>query len=336
MRTRANHFSSWAQFICAAILANTMTYSSLTAGEPGSDFNSLSFSQAYWQGVRQLAAGEVDSAITSLEHAEMLDPEHTGTQIHLSRAYIYADRINEAEAAIEEVLETDSTNSAAYFVYGRVKQTRGEIDEAIAAYKTAIEMRKNNPFAHNNLGLLYLEEGQYEEAAALLEKAVEQKDDVGYFHNNLGMAYEAVREFDKARTSFEKALELDPGYDKAATNLTRVERLLGIEPIESGEFTNAENTAIDNDLEPTDEITSVLSNIEPETETDGLSTEFKWAEPEVAPQPDRQKIMHAGSIQNHQKGGVIVKLLGASSIAMVLAVAIFVRASRRDDYRSKI
>jgi Flp pilus assembly protein TadD len=52
---------------------------------------------------------------------------------------------------------------------------------------------------------------------------VELKKEVPAFHNNLGMALEHLGRYSDAAAAYSGALSVDPGYEKAKKNLSRVE-----------------------------------------------------------------------------------------------------------------
>jgi Flp pilus assembly protein TadD len=75
----------------------------------------------------------------------------------------------------------------------------------------------------NNLGVLYIEQGLPGDAIGALARAVDLQPDVAVFHNNLGMALERWGYFAAAQDQYRLAVERDPGHEKAAANLRRLE-----------------------------------------------------------------------------------------------------------------
>jgi Flp pilus assembly protein TadD len=251
--------------------AEIITATADESGIPGTSTTPVEEAKTAWewyfQGYRQLRDGEAGQAVASFTTALEMKPDHVRSMINLARAYITLGQFEEAETIVREAITTDSTNSWAYHVLGRVLQSREKTEEAIMAYETSLELDGNNPWARNNLGLIQILHGNYDVAVELLEGAVETSDTVPYFFNNLGMAYEGTRDFERAREAFAEALELDPEYTRAATNLARIKKHLGEEdtvemPEESGreEETLVAPTSDENEWgEPTYESSASIS-----------------------------------------------------------------------------
>ncbi len=337
MRASRNRFKTFAGVFMvrfsAAVLSAYLVSHAFGVQDPQSLQKVFSFSGLFSEGLEQLKSGNHEDAVVSFKNALAVSPNNIGAKIHLTRACLGTNNPDTANVLIEEVLAIDSTNAFAFFVQGRVQQCLQEDESAIAAYEKSIDLRDENPYAYNNLGLIYLLEGKYNEAVSSLEMAVEQNGNIVYFHNNLGMAYEGIGELARARESFQAALEIDQNYVKAGTNLSRIENLLGInqavEPVEDGtaglfEFESDETDGvIESVTQEGSEVSQSLSPV-PDAERSEIA-------PPVLLEGGRE-IMRAGALRGEPKGGVIVKVLGASCLAIIFAVAIFVRSHRRSDF----
>lgn len=184
-------------------------------------------SNLYSLGIDQLRHGDAPGAALSFEEVLKQDRKHVPSMINLTRAYLDLEQYDKASRMIDEAIAIDSANAKAHLVKGRVMQSTQNMEEATTAYLKSIQLDGFNPFAYNNLALIYIQNGTYHEAIPLLEKGIGQKDDVAYFHNNLGIAYEGAGDQVKAEEAFQQALNIDPGYEKAITNLERIQTARG-------------------------------------------------------------------------------------------------------------
>jgi len=64
---------------------------------------------------------------------------------------------------------------------------------------------------------------------ASFETAAALEPEVAYIHNNLGMALEHDRRRPEALQAYAQAVAIDPEHDRAASNLARLEPLVGEE-----------------------------------------------------------------------------------------------------------
>jgi len=278
----------------------------------------VSFAEAYWEGLLQLRAGNIDSAVMAFEYAQLKNPNHVKTRVNLARAYIDQGSLESAEALIADVIMEDSTNADAYRTLGRIYQTADSIGKAIEAYSKSIELSEDNPYAYNNLGLLYFLEGKYQEAVDAFETAVEQKENVAFFHNNLGMAYEGLLNFNEALENFARAIEIDPDYQKAQTNLLRMEGKFGI-----GDESTTMTSDIYSDM--------VISEDFPETsaEVNNALNSSRMLSAVVSPVYETAPTVAEIKYDEVNENSAI-KFAGALGLLTALSIGLVARSSRRN------
>jgi tetratricopeptide (TPR) repeat protein len=168
-------------------------------------------------------SGDPAKAEGAFETALSIDPRHVKSYVNLGRVLLEQKRNDEALAKLTRAADIDPESIEVQRLLGRTYLALGRIDEAEDAYRRAIELNELDAWSMNNLGLLLLDSGRADEAVPLLEKAVELRKEVPAFHNNLGMALEHAGRFGDAAAAYGAALALDPGYEKAQKNLSRIE-----------------------------------------------------------------------------------------------------------------
>ena len=177
----------------------------------------------YMLGLSAWKSGDLAKAEGAFEKALSIDPHHVKSLVNLSRVFIDQKKNDAALERLTRAADIDPDSTEVQRLLGRTYLAQGKTDEAEAAYRRAIELNELDAWSMNNLGLLLLESGRVDEAMPLFEKAVELKKEVPAFHNNLGMALEHLGRYSDAAAAYSGALSVDPGYEKAKKNLSRVE-----------------------------------------------------------------------------------------------------------------
>lgn len=83
-----------------------------------------------------------------------------------------ADALEQANAAIEEIIRIDRRNVAGHYLRGSLLRARGEPDLAIAAFEQALSLNPNYASAHAEIGRVKIDLGRSEEAIAHLRHAI--------------------------------------------------------------------------------------------------------------------------------------------------------------------
>ncbi len=177
----------------------------------------------YMLGLSAWKSGDPGKAEKAFDAALNIDPDHLKSLVNSSRVLIEQKRFDDALNRLMRAGDLEPTSNEVYRLMGRAFHGTGKTDDAVDAYRRAIELDDKDAWSMNNLGLVFLETQRADEAVTLLTKAVELKKDVPAFHNNLGMALEHTGRFGAASLAYSEALVADPGYDKAKSNLARVD-----------------------------------------------------------------------------------------------------------------
>ena len=130
---------------------------------------------------------------------------------------------DQAERCCRKAISADPGFSEAHVNLGVVLEARGQLDAAVASYKEALRL---NPQAqiHLNLGIALISQGKRVEAIGHFRAAAVLKPDYAEAHLNLGVALEAEGELTEAEACYREALRLDPASSEARFNLGNVLR----------------------------------------------------------------------------------------------------------------
>jgi tetratricopeptide (TPR) repeat protein len=177
----------------------------------------------YMLGLSSWKAGELEKAEKAFDESLRLDPNHVKSLTNKGRVLIELSRSGEALGALAQAADLEPESNVVHRLLARAYAAQGRSGEAEDAYRKAIELDPRDSWSMNNLGLLLLEQGRASDAVPLLTGAIEIRKDVPAFHNNLGMALEHTGQFREAAMAYSEAVTVDPSYEKAKRNLTRVE-----------------------------------------------------------------------------------------------------------------
>ena len=133
-----------------------------------------------------------------------------------------SERIDEAESALQEVLQRSPDQPDALHFLGVLRHTQGEMDEAVSLIQRALAAVPNNASAWNNLGNVLLLAGRGEDAADAYDHAVTHGEgtDAVRALNNLGVLHRKLGRLDRSELALRHAVERDPAFADAWYNLS--------------------------------------------------------------------------------------------------------------------
>ena len=152
------------------------------------------------QGVKELNAGELDTALETFDQVTTLVPDFADAHYHLGLAYYQKAEFQSAIEAFTRTLELLPRDIDALIKLGLASHKAGNIEvadtrtkrafyeQAVKAYQTALEIRPHNIEALNNLGLAYQELGRFDEAIGVYEEGLTLSPEQPQLHVNLATA----------------------------------------------------------------------------------------------------------------------------------------------------
>ena len=129
-----------------------------------------SFVWAYYLGVLEAGAGDIDAAAAAFRHALGLRPADAPTLIRLADLELEQGRIDEAEALYVRAARADDSAAAAYGM-GRVAEARGAWTGAIEQFQRALTLQPGASVLHYHLGQAYRERGKFDHAEEALARS---------------------------------------------------------------------------------------------------------------------------------------------------------------------
>ena len=170
------------------------------------------------EGRRQLASGDITSALDSLARAAGEMPEDAAAQHAYARALWEAGRKDEALAQLKRA--AGLAPDAQYQVeLARTLNDMGQTADARQVLEQAAARTPDDPRVLQDLGQMYVNSGSSERAVPLLRRAMELRGDDPKLMAQLGVALEKTGARGEAITAFQGALDKLPNSQMARTLL---------------------------------------------------------------------------------------------------------------------
>jgi tetratricopeptide (TPR) repeat protein len=162
-----------------------------------------------------IAMGNPDGALASLNEAINLDPKRAG--LYIERGNVWSVKGDEARAIAEydEAVKLDEKNAAgfalaAYTAKAQLHLRRGNFDGAITAYDEAIRLDPKRPAAYLYRASVWSRKGNAERASADYDKAVELDPQNAALYTLRGDFHRAASDYERAVKDYDKAIEKRP------------------------------------------------------------------------------------------------------------------------------
>jgi len=169
------------------------------------------------------ARGDGDEAVAVLEAAHQRVPGDDDLLYSLGAALERAQRFEDAERTLREVISRDSRHAGALNYLGYMLADRGEkLDESVTLIQRALDLEPANPSFLDSLGWAYFKLERFAEATEPLERAAAVMTDVSIVQDHLGDLYFELERYRDAAAAFDRALAGDrAGIDVAAVTRKR-------------------------------------------------------------------------------------------------------------------
>jgi len=162
-----------------------------------------------------LNAGDPQAAIGQAREAVELIPDSFFAVHLLVEAYVDADMHDEAERAVEELIEKSPDQSRAYYDLGMLKLMRRDVAGAGDAADKAISIEPDFAGGHHLLGAIAMDDRNIELAERHLTKAVELDPRNSESTYMLGIIHYEKKDFKRGIVELEKATGLRPDFAPA-------------------------------------------------------------------------------------------------------------------------
>ena len=150
-------------------------------------------------------------------------PEITRQALLAVVALLRNEQIDEAQAALEHILQRWPTQPDALHYLGVLRHTQGRTDEAVALIRQSLLVLPGNAGAWNNLGNVLLLADRTDQAVQAYDSAVQHAqtdNEAALALNNLATLQRKLGALDKSELSARAALQRDPNFGDAWYNLS--------------------------------------------------------------------------------------------------------------------
>ncbi len=170
-----------------------------------------------------LEKGDTKKAVEVLERLDQKYPGAPIIKYQLARAYLTNNNVNQAKAALDEVVSGDPNYDDAVLLLAQVNLRTGHADAAIEPLTRLLKRRPDLRTAALLLASAYGALDRFDDAALVLEEQDRVAPNDPQLQIALGMTYRQAKRNDEARQAFEKATQLAPD------NLVPVNALLDLD-----------------------------------------------------------------------------------------------------------
>lgn len=165
--------------------------------------------------------GRPQEALGYLEQADARRPADDGILTRLGMTYAALGKAGRAKGAFERALSIDSRNYEARIQYGNILMAERDIRGARREYEKAQEIAPSRPHATFNLGLTYAMERDWTRAVEYFRRAVDLAPAFHPAHFQLGNALLELGNVDAAIMEWEATLAIRPDHEGAKERLAR-------------------------------------------------------------------------------------------------------------------
>lgn len=173
--------------------------------------------------------GYVGGAAPARAGAERADPK---AMVSLFRRFEEATwattegRLDDAAAALEELVRRDPANPVFRSSLARVERQRGGLGRAVELYREAVAYAPDDPHAWYDLASAFGDAGDMKHAAEAAREALRRDSRSADAHNVLGIVELSEGDPRGALEEFRKAIEIDPRNARAYNNVGNVARAM--------------------------------------------------------------------------------------------------------------
>jgi tetratricopeptide (TPR) repeat protein len=162
------------------------------------------------QGRALFDAGDRAGGVSVMEEAAKAFPKDTPTLYALADIYRDANRGNDAETALRQVLVLEPTNPNALNYLGYLLAMRGDkLDEAVQLVRKALEAEPDNGAYLDSLGWAHFKRGDLAEAEKYLGAAAQRMPSNSEVQDHLGDVFARRGRVDDAIAAWNRALSGD-------------------------------------------------------------------------------------------------------------------------------
>ena len=158
--------------------------------------------------------------IASAELQVRNNPKQAAAHNRLALKYIQANRIQDAQARLDEALRLSPNDAEAHSNLGTVLQMQGRLSEAAPHHSAAITLKPNDDRIHFNFANYLTATGRPAEAMREYERAIALNRENADAHFNLAMLLGPQNRLDEAIAHLRRVIEITPRNGEAHRNIS--------------------------------------------------------------------------------------------------------------------
>ncbi len=140
------------------------------------------------------------------------------------------DRLDDARAQFQKVLELDAEDTAALRYLGLIAQKKKDPAAAVGFYDRALALDPEDTEIQLDRGIALLDAGRVPEARQALAQVTQLEPDEARAHFFLGVALYRAQAYDEASAAFDRAATLDPELSDESRYYTGLSQVLAGNP----------------------------------------------------------------------------------------------------------
>lgn len=185
----------------------------------GTKLSSAEVQQLLEVAQQQHSQGEISKAEAAYQQVLQSDPGNVDALYLLGGVSYQRKDFPAAMARFRDTIKVAPEHADAHFNLGNAFREIGDCDAAVVHYRKAIDLEPQHISAHSNLGGLLRDAGQIKEAIRHYEKAIAIHPQFVAAHYNLANALQQLGQADQAIYHYQKVIALDPNAPQAHNNL---------------------------------------------------------------------------------------------------------------------
>jgi tetratricopeptide (TPR) repeat protein len=159
--------------------------------------------------------GNLPAAVDYAGRATQGDPNNSAGALSLGETYLIAGRHQEALQAFGAALQASPTSARALIGQGRARNAMNDQQSALKLYADALEVGGADGEAHLYAGHAYSERGQWNDALREYRSAVQVRPQWPVALYYLGKTYTQRRDLQNAQAAFARATQFSPNFVEA-------------------------------------------------------------------------------------------------------------------------
>lgn len=173
------------------------------------------------RGIARLRLGQLDGALSDLQHAAAEIPDDVLTFLNMGFAYQQMERPADAVVSYDTIVRLEPSWMGAWLNRSSALLDAGMTTAAVADARRAVELEPENGTSLNMLCWTLIQDGRAETALPLCEEAAAIEPDTGAIIHSHATALEAVGRLDEALPLYQRAHQLDPDDPQITADFER-------------------------------------------------------------------------------------------------------------------